>query len=139
MRGSPLFRAFVAFLVLLGFGVPLWRLTLAEAPKPPEIAVLQKDTPLKEVRVRLDFTEAPTGLRVLHLGKEIWADPAPGPGLERTLTLAYPKEGIDLLFQFNWPAEKLAAMRVRLTDPEGEEHEKTVWGGGAIAEVVSIP
>ena len=80
MRGSPLFRAFVAFLVLLGFGVPLWRLTLAEAPKPPEIVVLQKDTPLKEVRVRLDFTEAPTGLRVLHLGKEIWADPAPGGG-----------------------------------------------------------
>ena len=105
MRGSPLFRAFVAFLVLLGFGVPLWRLTLAEAPKPPGIVVLQKDTPLKEVRVRLDFTASPTGLRVLHLGKEIWADPAPGPGVERTLTLAYPKEGSDLLFPLSWPPE----------------------------------
>ncbi len=139
MRGSPLLRAFVAFLVLLGFGVPLWRLTLAEAPRAPGMIAVQKTTPIKELRVRLDFTVPPTGLRVLHLGKEIWADPAPGLALERALILAYPKEGIDLLFQFNWPAEKLAAMRVRLTDPEGEEHEKTVWGEGAIAEVVSIP
>jgi hypothetical protein len=139
VRGSPLFRAFLAFLVLLGFGVPIWRLSRAQPTQTPEVVGLPKETQLKEIRVRLDFTAPPTGLRVLHLGKEIWADPSPGLGVERPLALAYPKEGVDLVFQLQWPADRLAAMRVRLTDPDGEEHEKTVWGEGAVTEVVSIP
>jgi hypothetical protein len=139
MRGSPLLRALLAFLVLLGFGVPIWRLSRVQPTQMPEVVGLPKETQLKEIRLRLDFTAQPTGLRVLHLGKEIWADSSPGLNLERPLTLAYPKEGIDLVFQLQWPADKLAALRVRLTDPEGEEHEKTVWGEGAVTEVVSIP
>ena len=64
----------------------------------------------------------------------------PAGEVQETLQLEYPREGIDLEIQVTWPpAEKPAAMRVKITDPDGNEHEKTIWGRGEMDEVLTFP
>ncbi len=138
MRGSPLLRALLAFLAILALGWPLRRLTTAaDVPRDqPRPVVVEA----KEVGLRLTFTLVPKSVKVLHLDREVWSESAPTAELEHKLKLAYPAEGVDLQFQIEWPSDApLAAMRATLTDPAGDEHEKSVWGQGATNETVTFP
>ena len=137
MRGSPLLRALCALVVIASLGYPLWRLTSASATAvPPSVAA---ETAVQTVNLRLAFTTRPTELEVLHLGTVIWSEAAPAAEFERQLQLPFPEEGIDLEFRFTWPESGLAAARVELTDPNGEAHERTLWGKGAMNEVLTFP
>ena len=138
MRGSPLLRALIAFLVLLGLGFPLWRLT-RESVLPEPIAIVSKELPAKDIELHLNFTTLPSACRIRHLGKEVWGTTAPTAEMEARLRIPYPEKGVDLQFELTWPVDPLAALRVRLTDPEGETHERTVWGRGEVVEVRSFP
>jgi hypothetical protein len=140
VRGSPLWRAFAAFLAILSLGYPLRRLTSGDAGDRPTAA---KSTPVaasKEIVLQLTFTTAPKRFIVQHLGRELWSEAAPQSETERKLQLPYPKEGVDFHFQADFPeGGPLAAVRIRLTDPQGDNHEKSVWGTGSIDEVVTFP
>ena len=140
MKGSPLRRALAAFFLILTLvGYPLWRLTSETQAATAPTSDLAAIGPC-EIHLELASTIAPNALQVLHLGKVIWAAPAPGAKLEQTVLLPYPKEGVDLRFQIEWPPDApLAAMRVRLTDPAGAEHEKSIWGEGPADEVLTFP
>ncbi len=138
MRGSPLLRALLAFFAILALGWPLRKLTRAtDAPAaPPKAAAVEA----QEIGLRLVFTLPPKSVKVLHLGTEVWSETAPLAETERRLKLAFPDEGIDLHFQIEWPdGAPLAAMRATLTDPAGDDHEKSVWGHGRADEVVTFP
>jgi len=138
MRGSPLFRALLAFLGILSLGWPLRRLTSAtEAVREQPVAVV---VAAKEIGLRLSFTLVPKSVKVLHLEKEVWSETAPTAELERSLTLPFPDEGIDLRFQIEWPDDApLAAMRVTFTDPADDAHEKSVWSQGSADVVLTFP
>lgn len=138
MRGSPLLRALLAFLAILALGWPLSELTSAsDAPRALPQAVA---TAAREVGLKLNFTLLPKSVKVLHLSQAVWVETAPQAEMEQTLQLTYPAEGIDLQFQIEWPAEApLAALRVTLTDPAGDAHEKSIWGQGSVEEVVPFP
>jgi hypothetical protein len=139
VRGSPLLRALFAFLAILSLGYPLWRLTSADeavavAPPPPAPATA------REITLQLTFSAPPKNVRVLHLGQAIWSDAAPAAEMERKVQLIYPKEGIDLQFQAEFSAgAPHVALRVKLTDPDGNEGEKSLWGAGSIDEVLTFP
>ena len=136
MRGSPLFRALMAFLVIALLGWPLWRLTHATGAARSEEAA----TPAQAVRLSLVFTLPPRGVKVRHLGKEVWAAASPAGEIEHDLALPWPKEGIELQFQIDWPADApLAAARVRMTDPAGREHEQSIFSQGPADEVLTFP
>ena len=138
MRGSPLLRSLAAFILILIAGIPLWRLTQevrADRPVTPPEAVLEQ----KAIHLHLSFTTLPSAVKVLHLGQALWEEKNPTIEMERDLAIPCPKEGIDLQFELTWPAEPLAAMRIQLTDPEGREHDKSVWGRGETSEVVTFP
>ena len=138
MRGSPLVRMALAFLVILLLGWPLRELTGGS----PQTTSAGAATPVsvKEIELQLSFTIVPKTVRVLHLGKEVWRDAAPTAEIERKLRVPFPKEGVDLQFEVEFPdASSLAAMRARLTDPAGETHEKSLWGTGRIDEVLTFP
>jgi hypothetical protein len=139
MRGSPLFRAAIALFVLLALGFPLWRLTRAtEAPQAPAPPAAAPET--KAIHLQLDFTLPPKKIQVLNLGKEVWSENAPATGIERDLPLAYPDQGVDLQFHIEWPEDApLAALRVKLTDPAGDTHEKSLWGKGVVDDVLTFP
>jgi hypothetical protein len=138
MRGSPLVRAALAFVVILLLGWPLRELT-GDAPQPvAPVAPAAVET--GEIELQLSFTTIPKSIRVLHLGKEMWSDAAPAAEIERKLALPFPKEGVDLQFAVEFPdGAPLAAVRARLTDPAGETHEKSLWGTGRIDDVLTFP
>ena len=137
MKGSPLLRALLAFLAIALAGVPLWRLTRAgtatAAPAPAEKAAAL-------IPLRLTFSTAPRSFAISHLGAVLWSGGTDGTDATKTVALPFPKEGVDLLLKVAWPADAAdAAARIRLTDPAGNAHDKTVWGRGEIAEVVTFP
>ncbi len=90
------------------------------------------------VELQLSFTAIPTSVRVLHLGEEIWSTSTPAEEMQQQLNLEYPKEGVDLEFIVEWPGEALSAMKIVLTDPEGTQHERSLWGRGTASEVFTF-
>ncbi len=136
MRGSPLIRALAALLLMLSLAFPLHRLLRAEATTAAPVAKVEAP---KALHLQVDFTTAPKSFRVLSLGKELWREGAPQLEVSREVTLAFPPDGVDLQFECNWPEEVRAAARVRLTAPDGAEHEKVIWGQGATTEVLTFP
>ena len=139
MRGNPLLRALVAFLCIAAAGLPLWRLTHSPVVSAQAAEVVEDAAP-REVAIALSFTSPPASLRVRHLGREIWAEAAPGLEVGKTVKIPYPKDGVDLQFEAKFPdAAPLAALRVRLTDAAGEVHERSAWGRGEIDEVLTFP
>lgn len=138
MRGSPLIRGLLAFLFILLLGIPIWKLTGESAPRlvaaPVSVPPAQKAT----VGLRLSFTATPSTVKVLHLGQEIWSAMTPAQEVEQQLQLEYPEEGVDLQFDVEWPNDSLSAIKVVLTDPEGNQHERSLWGQGSISEVLTF-
>lgn len=139
MRGSPLLRALVVFLVLLALGPLLWKLTRADAVAPAtEPAAVQPAAPA-HVGIVLTFSTAAKKVALLHLGKEVWSKAQPEVEEETTIDLPWPKEGIELRVLVDWPeGTASAAMRVKLTDPSGNEHDRSVWGRGSADEVLGF-
>ena len=142
MRGSPLIRALLAFLGILVLGFPLHHLTQNEAalPKPRDITVEgdRKAAARSGVQLQLTFTAVPKSVKVLHLGQELWNESAPTTEMEREIKIDFPREGVDLQFEIEWPGENLAAMRAVLTDSDGELHERSLFGQGSVTEVLTF-
>lgn len=137
MKGSPLLRALLAFVVISLAGLPLWKLTRAGKAVAASAPVEAAAAPIP---LRLTFTIAPRSFAISHVGAVVWTQGTPGTEAANTVALAYPKEGVDLRVKVAWPADAgEAAVRVRLTDPDGNEHDKTVWGRGEMEEVVTFP
>ncbi|MGB8166403.1 MAG: hypothetical protein WCF18_02860 [Chthoniobacteraceae bacterium] len=123
----------------MSLGYPLHRLT-SIGESPAVVAPALPAAAVREITLQLTFSVPPKTLRVLHAGQAVWTEDAPSEEMERKLRLAFPPEGIDLQFQAEFDADaKHAAMRVKLTDPEGNEREKSLWGAGTIDDVLSFP
>jgi len=138
VRGSPLLRALFAFCLIAALGWPLWHLTratevIASPAAPPPVDA-------KAIGLQLTFTALPKSFAVRHLEKDVWVENSPQASMEREIPLVFPDKGVDLVFHIEWPEDApLAAARVRLTDPAGDTHEKSVWGQGAVEEVLTFP
>jgi hypothetical protein len=141
MRGSPILRALIAFLILLALGFPLHRLLRASAGAGPAVTETprEKAPAAAKVQLQVNFTTAPAEFRVRSLGKEVWKESKPAEQIERSLTLAFPKEGIELQVEADWPAGTRGAAQVRLSDPQGLEHVKYLFGEGSASDVLSFP
>ncbi len=138
MRGSPLLRAALTFLVLLGLAPVLWQMTRS-APRTEPVATTAPSGPAK-IQLEMAFTTAPSRVTLSHLGKPVWQKDAPEKREECELELPWPKEGGELLCKVEWPENApLSAMRVRLTDPSGGEIERSLWGSGPVEKVLGFP
>jgi hypothetical protein len=140
MRGSPLLRALLAFIIVGLLGWPLRILTRPQAAAAPSSAPAAPSAQKKAIRLHLTFTTPPKSFVVRHLEDDVWKSTAPEADAEQEIKLEYPTEGIDLQFHIEWPDDApLSAMRVQLTDPAGDTHDKSVWGKGTVDEVVTFP
>ena len=139
MRGSPLLRALVVFLALLALGPLLWKLTRANAVAPTVGRPAVQPTATARVGIVLTFSTAAKNVALLHLGKEIWSKAQPGIEEDAAIDLPWPKEGIELRAVVDWPeGTPSSAMRLKLTDPAGTEHDRSVWGRGSADEVLGF-
>jgi hypothetical protein len=139
MRGSPLLRAAVVFIVLLALAPLVWRITRSDAAlRPPSVAT-EKPAATGAVTVRFVFTRPAKKAALFHLGKEIWSKVQPAAAEEASVALQWPAEGVELRALVEWDGDAPAAMRVLLTDPQGNEHDRSVWGKGDADEVLVFP
>ena len=139
MRGSPLLRALLVFLALLVLGPVLWKLTRANAVAPVNNQATIQPAAMSRVGIVLTFSTAAKKVALLHLGNEVWSKAQPGLEEETSIELPWPKEGIELRAVVDWPeGAPTAAMRMKLTDPAGNEHDHSVWGRGSADEVLGF-
>lgn len=137
MRGSPLLRAVIALVVLLGFAPVIWHVTRvgADTSGPPVPEVVQAGP--KRVKLTLSFTIPARRVAILHLGREVWAKSDPAGEEVATIELPWPKEGVELGVKVEWPeGTPMAAMRVLLVTADGTEYDRSVWGRGAAEDVL---
>ena len=137
MRGSPILRAVLVFLALLSLAPVLWRLTRADARAVQPAA----QQPAKNVRteVRLTFSTPAKRAAIQHLGREVWSKESPASEENFTREIPWPKEGVELHVIVEWPeGTRAAAMRVRLTAPDGTEHDHSVWGDANADDVLTF-
>ncbi len=138
MRGSPILRAVLVFLALLSLAPVLWRFTRADARSVQP--VFPQPAKNGKAEVRLTFS-TPAKLAVIqHLGREVWSKASPAAQENFTCEILWPKEGVELRVIVEWPeGTRTAAMRARLTAPDGTEHDRTVWGDAAADDVLTFP
>lgn len=140
MRGSPVLRALVVFLLLLSLAPALWQMTRAKEmpqPVPGSDAAPAREQALP---VQLAFTLAPKRVAISHLGKEVWAKENPEAEEELELKVSWPAEGGELLFTIAWPEDaSLAGVRVKLADPERGDIERSLFGRGPKTGVLRFP
>ena len=139
MKGSPLLRALIAFVLIALAGLPLWKLTRTRSAIEDTVRADEVSLP---VRLRLTFSAPPGSFAISHLGKVVWENKSHGSHTTHEsddLALAFPKEGVDLVVKVQWPGDTEGALRLRLTDPDGNEHDKTIWGRSEMEEVVTFP
>jgi hypothetical protein len=137
MRGSPLLRAALTFLVILGLAPLLWQMTRPDAVvAPPHSEV----TPLGKVTLELAFTTAPKHVTIQYAGQVVWTKDQPDAREDCELMLPWPKQGGELVFQVDWPPDApLSAMRARLTNPDNIEYERSLWGRGHAETALAFP
>ena len=138
MRGSPILRAALVFIALLSLAPLLWRLTRADAHTVLQPAAQQ---PVKNAKteVRLTFSTPAKRAVIQHLGKEVWSKASPTTEESFTCEIPWPKEGVELHVLVHWPeGTHSAAMRVRLTAPDGTEHDRSVWGDTTADDVLTF-
>ena len=136
MRGSPILRAVLVFIALLALAPLLWRLTRADARtvQQPVTLTLAK---IAKTEVRLTFSTPAKRVTIQHLGREVWSKAMPAAEENFTCEIPWPKEGVELHVLVEWPeGTRAAAMRMRLTAPDGTEHDRSVWGDGAADDVL---
>ena len=137
MRGSPILRAVLVFVALLALAPALWRLTRADA-RTVQPATQQAPKNAK-AEVRLTFSTPAMRVVIQHLGREVWHQLMPAAQETFTCEIPWPKEGVELHVIVEWPeGTRAAAMRVRLTAPDGAEHDRSVWGDTSADDVLTF-
>jgi hypothetical protein len=136
VRGSPLFRALLAFIGIALVGFPLWNLTHRTAAVMAAPVSVVKAQP---VQIEFTLTQPAEKISVRHLGKVVWSGKIEGNTADAEFTIPWPREGVDLRVQINWPENApLAAARLRVIDPEGGEQERSIWSAGPADEVLTF-
>ena len=139
MRGSPILRAVLVFIALLALAPLLWRLTQpadARGVQQPAAPVPAKNA---ETELRLTFSALAKRATIEHLGKAVWSKVTPSAEEEFACQIPWPKEGIELHVVVEWPeGTRSAAVRVRLTAPDGTEHDRSVWGDTTADDVLTF-
>lgn len=139
MRGSPLLRALLVFLLLLGLAPVLWQMTHRDESR-PVVAPAPAAVAEQEIPIELAFTTVPKRVTITHLGREVWKKDAVEETEDLTIKVPWPKEGGELKFTVEWADDApLSAMRTRLEDPERGSIERTLWGRGTKSGVLGFP
>jgi hypothetical protein len=135
VHGSPLLRAAIVLAVLLVLLLPLLSFTAPRARAlPPSAAV----TAATKAHLEIVSTKIPFTFAVTHLGKMIWQGGSTTESVAADVEMPIPKEGIDLAVQVDWSSAGAAAAKLTVTHGS-ESIERTLWGDGNAADVLTFP
>lgn len=139
MRGSPIIRAAVAFFGIVWLAVPISRMTRASVPAVQVVPPAATQT----ASFRIHFSHPVASMSLRHLGKEVLAIDSPTADLEKDIDISWPEEGVEIAVFVKWKEPDVVgqngAIRLRVSAPDGEEYDKTLWGGPILDDVVGFP
>lgn len=136
MKGSPLLRTAVVVAVLLLLMLPLRSLTNARATAAAP-AVSAPSAPAN-VRLTVTSTSIPFQFQVSHLGQTIWVGNSSDHTSFKTVTMAFPPEGVDLTVQASWQTQTEGAIRLDVTAGDRSPISRTLWGTGEVDDVLTF-
>lgn len=147
MQGAPLVRGGLVFVGVLLFALPLKWVTREEALERglrmnPEEDLGRGSSVEGEIRaleMEFQFSREVRTMQIMHLGRELLKMERPSLSEVRTVSLPFPKEGIELVFRVEAEGKGVTAVRCRLRLPNGESYERSVWGADLIEEVIAFP
>lgn len=138
MLGSPILRAALVFFAMLALAPLMAQLTKSVQGRPEPPAQAEAKNP--SLDFRLSFSTQATSASIQHLGRDIWSKQMPGTAEEFSAALPWPREGIELRVVATFPDSAAnAAIRVRVTDPDGTEHDRSAWGAPVTDDVLKFP
>ncbi len=147
MQGAPLVRGGLVFIGVLLFALPLKWVTREEALESrlginPGENLGRGGSVEGEIRafeMEFQFSREIRTMQINHLGKEFLKMERPSLSELRTVSLPFPKEGIELVFRVEAEGKGVTAVRCRLRLHNGECYERSVWGSDLIEEVIAFP
>lgn len=138
MRGSPLLRFAGLAVLLLAAGLPVWLLTGNRQDPAPVSA--RPASPTAEVPLQLALSsDAPAAMSVSYSGATIWQTTEPAADAEKNLSLPA-HQPADLVIKAAWEdAPARHAVRLIATRHDEVVLDTTLWGEGAVEDVVTVP
>jgi hypothetical protein len=121
---------------LLFLLVPLRSLTVSRPA--PTAAPEAPATKASAVHLRLTSTAVPLSFSVSHLGKVIWRGDASTSPVESVVEMPFSTEGVDLVVDAKWSFGQTAAVKLEVARGDDEPSAQTVWGDGAVSEVLTF-
>jgi hypothetical protein len=111
----------------------------SERPVVQGAAAASAKPALQVIQIEVDFVHAPAQFRVQHLGQTVMEGKGPQLNFSREVTLALPREGIELVLEAAWPkGAPETAVRLRCTKDGEVITDRTYWGRGELAQVVLV-
>ncbi len=136
MRGSPLVRAGLVLVALLLLILPLRSLTSARLAS--SLAAPARAVQTAAVSLTITSTSYPFQFEISHLGKTIWKGESNISKSSKTLALAFPPEGIDLIVAASWARPQETAVRIEVARSDQPPLTKTLWGTEQVNDVVTF-
>lgn len=138
MRGTPWIRFALTACVLALVGIPIWLLTQPEAPAETVVtpAAASQRTE-QDFTLQIESAPAAESIGVSYLGRELVSATPTGGSYSGTIRL--PTAGADLVVMARWSGTRTAALRVKVSNPDGPVAEASYWGTDRVEDVLAIP
>ncbi len=121
---------------LLALLVPLRSFTTARSAAP--VMADRPEAATETVRLQLNSTAVPITFSVSYLGKVIWRGEAAASPVEKDVAIIFPTAGVDFSLEATWPSGQTAAIKLSVSRAGDEPIAQTVWGDGAVNEVLTF-
>jgi len=138
MRGSPVFRAAIAAILLALAGIPIWQLTHpTEAPAPAAPAASATPTATREAEL-LITSSRPASVTAQYAGRNVFQSAS--PIVSGTASLTLPNEPADLVIKAAWADSSAPnALRATVTIDGDSVADQSLWGSSEASGVLTVP
>jgi hypothetical protein len=138
MRGTPWIRFSIMAAALALFAIPIWLLTLADAPPPASVPAFPSRPAQRDVTLEIETAPAAQAIGASYLGRELISREHTGGTFSGTIQLPA-DSAADILVTARWNGTATAALRARVSDENGILTEASFWGVEKVVDVFSVP
>lgn len=139
MRGSPLIRLVLTFLLLVFLGAGMWKMTSRRTRIPHNKTSEAKSVLSSTVNIILTSSAPWEKCTMRFLDRTLVIAKSGVSSEIQTVELPLEKSGTDLVIDAAWRGSDNHALRIQILKNEISIYEVTLWGNQTVQDVVTIP